>query len=160
MFWPTRLTYSVMTGSSTNFASFSTSAASWRPSFTSFSVPPAILPQIPLLMLRFPIIVGSSFVDSCLLLAVWVGAVVDCLSLSVFCELEDWLGCCDCCGPASAALEVIQKLQATPPAMTARERRVFILCKPPKLSEAKKRPSRVLKALFLTLCPRDPALFQ
>src|SRR5260370_37474264 len=53
-----------------NLASLSTSAASIRPIFTSFSVPAAILPQRPLLMLRFPIMVGSSLVESGLLLAV------------------------------------------------------------------------------------------
>src|SRR5438046_537549 len=110
-------------------------------------------------MLRLPIIVGSSFVDKGLALAVWVG-VLGCLFLSDDWEVEDCAGCCDCCGPASAALEVIQKLKATPAAMTARERRVFILCKPPKLSEAKKRPSRLLKARSLTQCPRHSALFQ
>src|SRR5215471_3398991 len=63
MFWPTRLTYSVIIGSSTNLASLSTWAASIRPIFTSFSVPEANLPHRPLLMFRLPIISGSSFGD-------------------------------------------------------------------------------------------------
>src|SRR5258705_884678 len=47
-----------------NLACLSTSAAASRPCRTSFSVEPLILAMIPPLMLRLPIIPGSSFVDN------------------------------------------------------------------------------------------------
>src|ERR1043165_4800313 len=64
MFWPTRLTYSVMTGSSMNLASRSTSAASCRPRATSLSSPPLMCEMMPLLMFRLPMSRGSSFSES------------------------------------------------------------------------------------------------
>src|SRR5687767_3533181 len=55
--------YSVMIGSSTNFAWRSTSAAASRPMRTSFSVEPLILAMMPELIFRLPIIAGSSLAD-------------------------------------------------------------------------------------------------
>src|SRR5213594_79064 len=96
-------------------------------------------------MFRLPIIVGSSLVDSVLLLVVWVCFELDCLSLSLDFELEGWFGCCDCCGAANAAILVIHRVKTIPAAMTARERRVFI-SKPPKTCT---RPEKRIRALSL-----------
>jgi hypothetical protein len=63
MFWPTRLTYSVMTGSSTSLAWRSISAESWRPIAISFSVDMLILAKRPPLSLRLPMKAGFSSVE-------------------------------------------------------------------------------------------------
>src|SRR5258706_14087054 len=104
-----------MPGWSTNFACRSTSAANSLPSFTSFSVEPLILAMMPLLMLRFPIIAGSSFTDSgrldpgvvvgTFLLASLLGSA---LAVSVL-----WVVDCGCC---VVALSFVCAKLATDPA--------------------------------------------
>src|ERR1043166_9979120 len=76
MFWPTRFTYSVIIGSSMNFAWRSTSAAASRPIRTSFSVDPLIFAMIPVLILRLPIMSGFSLVDKGLVFRDAAGEVV------------------------------------------------------------------------------------
>src|ERR1043165_382842 len=136
MFWPTRLMYSVTTGSSINFASLSTSAASWRPSATSFSRPPAIQEMKPPLILRLPIMAGASSVASGVpWLAVGVLGVVavvvvclSCLFLESCCCAVVLLSCCgSVAGCATAAMALVQRLKASNVAVMKREKRLFMV---------------------------------
>src|SRR5687767_6855744 len=108
-----------------SFTALSISAACCLPHLTSLSVPPLILAMRPLLMFRFPIILGSSLVESGLLLCgTGLGVAVAALLVTV---LGDFCGSfCGCCGPALAAIHVVQRLVARTVAVIAREKRLFI----------------------------------
>ncbi len=136
-FCPTRLMYSVMTGSSMNLAWRSTSAASWRPSETSLSSPPASLGmRIPLLMLRLPIMRGSSFSERGRPAPAGAGcAAATCSSFAAASPFLSFLSLaaesclaaagfwasCRRSGAATAPIEPAQRLEMSPSATSERE---------------------------------------
>jgi hypothetical protein len=124
MFCPTRLTYSVITGSSMNFACRSTSAASSRPRRTSFSVEPLIPAMMPLLIFRFPIKSGFSFVPRGLPGLVDAGVAFSGTFLSSFALEGAWLlaGSCVWVDWAITRSELANSEEASNRAVATREK--------------------------------------